>query len=452
MYIVIVGAGEVGSYLADMLLAERHDVVIIEQDEPLARRLDSRLDALVIHGSGVSQSVLTRAGVKKADLILAVTRVDEVNLITCMAAARMNARIRTVARVREVEYLHRDASQSLQGLGISLLVGPERAMAAEVVKLLSYQGSGEIHHLADGRLVLLEMPLNADSPFVHESLAQLREGDVFPSPSLVAAVRGPEGLRIPRGDDLLKVDERAYILTVPENAGEFLILSGRPWHAVRHVLIVGCGNIGYQLAKLLEAQKRYPTIIELDRARAEWLSNNLTKSIVLHGDGTEPDQLREQLAERADAVVVLIEDDEKAVLVGLMAKHLGARKVIVRSDKSAYTPIAHKLGVDAVISPRRAVAEEILRFVRRGRVSSAHIIGEHEGEILELRVPLEPSHPEIIERPLKELPFPEGALIGAVVRDGVLSIAAGETILQPGDGLLVITLPQAIARVERLVS
>jgi trk system potassium uptake protein len=452
MYIVIVGAGDVGHYLARMLLEEKHDVAVIEREEELARRLDAQLDALVVHGSAVHQSTLVRAGVGKADLLLAVTHIDEVNLIVCMAAARMNPRIRTVARVREVEYLQHGASMSARALGLSLLVGPERAVASEVVRLLSYQGSGEIRHLLGGRVVLLEMALNPDSPLVHESLAQLRDADVFPKPSLVAAVRGPLGLRIPRGDDVLKVDERVYILTVPDNSAEFLILSGKPWHHVKHVLIVGCGNIGFQLAKELEQQRLYPTIIEIDRERAEWLTHNLTKSIVLHGDGTDPDLLREQLQERSDAVVVLIEDDEKATLVGLMAKQLGARKVIVRSDKSAYTPIAYKLGVDAVISPRRAIAEEILRFVRRGRIASAQMIGDHEGEILELAVPADPVHREIIERPLSQLPFPDGALIGAVVSDGKVTIAVGDTVLKPGDELMVIALPTAIARVEALLA
>lgn len=448
MYIVIIGAGEVGSYLARILVDEQHSVALVESDEKLARRLDTELDALVVHGNGVSHSVLERAGIRRADLVLAVTQVDEVNLIVAMTAAKLS-KAATVARVRLEEYFG-EGSLSAAELGLDLIVGPERAVASEVVKLLGYEGSGNIRHLVEGKIVLLELPLSADSPLVHESLAAV--ADVFPADSLVAAVRSPRGLRIPRGADVLKSDERAYILTTPENVDEFWILSGKPWHHVRHVLIIGCGNIGFHLAQELERQQMYPTIIEADRERAEFVSKHLTKSIVLHGDGTDPELLREQLEERTDAVVVLLEDDEKAILVGLFARHLGAKKVVVRSEKPAYAPIAHRLGVDALISPRRAVADEILRFVRRGEIASAIMLGDHEGEIIQMRVPDQPSHAEIVGKPLRELRFPAGSLLGAIIHEDKVVIGRGDTIIQPGDDLLIVVLPQAIHQIENLLS
>ena len=451
MYIIIVGAGEVGSYLARILVEEGHSVAVIELDEKLAHRIDAELDALVVQGTGVSHRVLERAGVERADLVLAVTHVDEVNLITCMAAARMGSKkLRTVARVREEVYLAGESTLVAGDLGLSLLVGPERSVASEVVSLLRYEGAGNVQHMADERLILLELPLSSDSPLVHESLADLR--DVFPQPSLVVGVRGMKGLRIPRGTDVIRADERAYVLTVPQNADEFWILSGKPWHHVRHVLIIGCGNIGFHLARELEGLQMFPTIIDIDRDRAEWVAKRLTSSIVLCGDGTEPDLLREQLEERSDAVVVLLEDDEKSVLTGMLARELGAKKVIVRNDKAAYASVAHRAGVDALISPKRAVADDILRFVRRGNIASAHMLGDHEGEILELLVPDRPARREIIERPLRELDFPEGALLGAVVRPDGVTIAAGDTVLRPGDDLLIIALPRAAPQVERMLA
>ncbi|MDQ3364514.1 MAG: Trk system potassium transporter TrkA [Myxococcota bacterium] len=450
MYIVIVGAGEVGSYLARILVDEGHSVAVIESEERLARALDAELDALVVHGSGVSHANLERAGVRSADLLLAVTAVDEVNLITCMTAARLSKRLRTVARVREVAYLAGEGSLSAKDLGLDLLVGPERAVAREVVSLLSYEGAGNVHHMAGGRIALLELPLSADSPLVHETLAELR--DVFPAQSLVAAIGGNKGVRIPRGDDRLTVDDRMYVLTLPTNVNEFWILSGKPWHHVRHVLIIGCGNIGYHLATELEARGLYPTIIEVDERRAEWVARHLTNSLVLQGDATDPEVLRAQLEERSDAVVVLLDDDEKALLVGLFARHLGAKKVIVRSDKLAYAPIAHRLGIDALTSPKRAVADQILRFVRRGQIESAHMLGDHEVEILELRIPAEPEDPAIVTRPLRELAFPKGALVGAVLRGDQVMIPDGEAVLQPLDDVFVICTTDSIGGVERLLS
>lgn len=451
MYIIIVGAGEVGGYLARILIEERHDVAIIEANEDLCRDLDSSLDALVIPGNGISREALKRAGIDKADLLLAVTEIDEVNMITCMAAEKLGKQdLRTVARVRETRYLAAEGGTiTTNDLGLDLLIGPEQAVASKVVELLHYEGTGEITHLANDQIVMLELPLTADSPMVHESLSNLRPD--LPSPSLIAAVRGAKGLRIPGGEDTLGVDERAYVITSPENIDEFLIMSGNPWHHVRHVLIIGCGNIGFHVASQLEQQRLYPTIIERNHTRAEQVSKQLKKSIVLHGDGTDHDLIREQLEEANDAVVVLVEDDEKAMLIGLFAKHLGAKKVIVRSDQLDYTPIAHKMGLDALISPRRAVADAILRFVRRGPIASTVMLGDHEAEIIELTVPVSPKNEFLIRSPLKDITFPEGALLGAIIHEGRTTIPSGDTILQPGDRLLVVSLLDAIAGVEKLL-
>ena len=449
MYVIIVGAGEVGSYLAEILIAERHDVAIIESNESLVRQLETSMDALIIHGTGVSRQSLKQAGISKADLVLAVTQVDEVNLMACMAAAKFGKSPRTVARVRNTAFLGADSPLTAEELGISMLVGPEPAVANEVVNVLSYEGAGDYHTLADGQIALLELPLSQDSPLVHETLGELR--DTLPNPSLIAAVRGPNGLQIPSGNYRMRADERAFILTPPQCVDEFWILSGTPWHHVRHALIIGCGNIGYHLAKALETKQLFPTIIESDKSRATWLSKAFSKSIVLHGDGSDPDLLREQLEERSDAVVVLLKHDADAILCGLFAKQLGAKKVVVRSNKLAYASITNRLGIDSLISPRRAVAEEILRFVRRGHVSAARMLGDHEGEILELQIPQKPRHKEILERPLHALTFPPGALLGAVIRDGKAAIATGDTIMQPGDGVLVVSLPSAIDDIAKLL-
>jgi trk system potassium uptake protein TrkA len=444
VYIIIVGAGEVGSYLARILVEEQHDVAIIERDDNVARQLEGSLDALVVQGNGVSHSALRQAGIKQADLVIAATEVDEVNIIACMTAMKLGNQPMTVARIRDVEYL--GGASLAEDLGLSLLVGPERAVANKVVDLLAYEGAGEHRQLAGGRVSLLELPLSPDSPLVHEPLAELR--DVLPSSALIVAALGPRGLRIPRGGDQLAADERAYVLTTPDCINEFMILSGKPWHHVRHVLIIGCGNIGFHLAKELEDRRLYPTIIEQDHQRAAWVAKHLKKSIVLEGDGTDPQLLREQMEDAADAVVVLLEDDEKSVLVGLFAKHLGARKVIVRSDKLAYAPIAHQIGIDSLISPQRAVANAILRFVRRGRIASSHMLGDHEAEIIELKVTLRSA--SVLDKPLHQVEFPHGSLVGAVIRDDRAIIATGDTVLRAGDDLLVVTTPGAVHQVEKL--
>ena len=448
MYIIIVGAGEVGNYLARILSEESHDVAVVEQNARLARNLENHLDVLVVHGNGVSFDALKRAGIRKADIVIAATPVDEVNLVVCMVAQKLGRDLRTIARVRSSGYLQGRDGLTAEEIGESYFVGPERAVAQKVVDLLGYEGAGEIKHLADGRIELIELALGEDSPLCHESLAQLKTD--LPKDSLVVGTSGAEGFKIPKGDDQLQKDDRAFILTRPGNVDEFLILSGRPWHHVRHVLIVGCGDIGFHLAQQLESQGLYPTIIEIDPQRAEWVSEKLEDSIVLVGDGADLSLLREQMEETADAVVVLVSDDEKSVLIGLFAKHLGAKKVIVRSDKLDYAPIAHKMGVDALISPRRAIADNILRFVRQGQVLSSFMLGDHEGEIIEMKVPAEPKNSEILERAIKDLAIPEDALLGAVVRSDGIIIPDGETVLEPHDDLFFVVLPKAIGPLETL--
>jgi trk system potassium uptake protein len=447
MYIIIVGAGEVGTYLARILIAEQHSVAIVERDEAIVREIESSLDALIVLGSGVDQDALAQAGLSKADLVLAVTEIDEVNLITCMVAGRLGRSVKTVARVRGSEYFVSRSTLKAQDLGLSLLVGPERAVASKVVRLLEYEGAGARLALVENKLALLEMPLGEDSPFVHESLSELTE--VLGPQSLVCAVYGDDGLKIPTGSDRLKTGERAYILTLPENQDMFMILSGKPWHHVRHILIIGGGTIGFHLARELEKHGYAPTIIEKDAARAEWISNELSKSDVLHGDGTDPEFLKAELQEQADAVVVLLDDSEKAIIVGLFAKQQGAKKVIVRSDKSAYAPLAHKLGIDALISPHRAVADAILQFVHKGGVAS-HMLAEHEGEIMQLKVSAGAN--KVIGKSLSEIDFPSNSLVGAVIREGQPAIAKGSTVLQAGDELLIIALPDAISKVDKLLS
>ncbi len=450
MYILIVGAGEVGSYVARIMVDEGHEVAVIETEERVARRLDTVLDALVVHGSGVSPAVLRQAGVERADLLLAVTAVDEVNLVVCMTARKYgNQQLRAVARVRQSHHLAGHLALSAKDLGLDALISPEEAIANLTMEVLHYGGSGEMRELAGGKLMLIGMALGSDSPLVHETLATLR-GDM-PDESLVVAVQGAEGIRIPTGTDRLQVDERAFILTTPQNLTELTILSGQPWYYVQRILIVGCGDTGLAVAKKLETEKRTATIIESDQHRAELVAGLLPRSLVLCGDGSDPEFLQNTIEEqRIDAVVVLLEDPEKSVLIGIFAKSLGARKVIVRCDKQTYGKLAGDLGIDAVISPKRAMTDAILGYVRRGAAQSTLVLGEHEAELIEFKIPAIPSNEALVKKPLKDIGFPKGALVGAVIRNTQVFIPSGATVLKPGDHLLVMCRFEVIEELGHL--
>lgn len=452
MYVVIVGAGEVGGYLARILVDEGHEVAMVELDEALARRLDASLNALVVHGSGVSPDVLRRAGIEHADLLLAVTAIDEVNLIACMTGRKHGGpRLRAVARVRQSREVAGAVALSAEDLGLDALISPEQAITSAIADVLRYAGGGEMRTLAGGKLVLVGMALGPDSPLVHETLAELRQD--FPGEFLVVAVQGRDGLRIPAGADRLLAEERAFVLARPGGLTQLAILSGEPWHHVRRTLLVGCGNTGLALARELERQGLPATIVEHDPERAELVAGLLPKSLVIHGDGTDLEVLRERLsAERVDAVVVLLGEAEKSVLIGIFAKSMGAGKVVARCDELGYVPLANALGLDAVLSPKRAMADAILSYVRGGAVEAALLLGEHEAEVLQLRVPDRPARRELISQPLKELGFPRGSLVGAVIRGDEAILGSGNVVLRPGDELLVVTRPEALAKVAELLS
>lgn len=451
MYVVIIGAGEVGSYVARVLVEEEHEVAIVEMDEELARRLDASMNALVVQGSGVNPAVLREAGIEQADLLLAVTATDEVNLIACMTGRKHGGRdLRAVARVRWSWHGEKDPALSAADLGLDALISPRQEVATEAVNVLRFAGSGEIWELVEDKVVLVGMSLSEDSPLVHDTLAGVRRD--FSEDFLVVAVQGQEGVRIPSGEDRLQVDERAFVLTLSENVTELAILSGQPWSYVRRIMIVGCGNTGLAVATALEGRKTACTIIEADRDRAEYIAGLLPNSLVIHGDGSNPEFLQKQIEEsRSDAVVVLLKNPEESLLIGIFARSLGAKKVVVRCDESGYVPLAHKLGVDAVLSPNRAMINAILRYVRRGAVESTQLLGEYGTEVVQFRVPENVGDPDILEKPLNDFGFPANALVGAVVRGGTAFIASGNTILRPGDDIFVAGDRESLKEVEALL-
>jgi trk system potassium uptake protein TrkA len=452
VYVIVIGGGEVGRFIAEILIEETHEVVIVEPDELTAQRLQASLDVMVVTGSGVSPPTLQSAGISRADLVLAVTPIDEINLVACMIAKKHGPpTLRTVAKVKQSHYVAGDAPFSEDDLdAVDALVHTERAIATIALEMLRFAGSGELRDVAGGRLALVGMLLGSESPLVTDTLASIRTD--LPKESIVVAVQNSAGVRIPNGSDRLKVDERAYILTLPKHLTELTILSGQPWQRVHRVLLIGIGNTGFALAQELEAKGFTPTLLEIDHERAERVAARLPRSSVLHGDGTDPDLLRRLIDEHhVDAVVVLLKDPERSLLLGIFAKSLGAKKVVVRCDKPEYAHLANRLGVDAIISKKRAVANAVLRYVSRGRVESTLLLGdEHDAELIDFRIGDAPKR-QVTMRPLKDLAFPPNALVAAVLRDGRPFIASGDTVLQPRDELFVVCTPDAIASVEALI-
>ncbi len=445
MHVIVIGAGEVGRYLAQILVEEKHDVCVIEQDEQLALDLDQRIDASVIHGTGVSREVLFRAGISKADLLLAVTRVDEVNLIAAMTAERLRPECRTVARVRDPRYRGGTDAISAQEFGVDYLVGPEQTVADQVVSLLRYIGPGQISTIGKGQVSLLEVPVTAHSPLAYATSEEVR--GAAPEGTSLIACSGDNGLRFCAGTDRFEIGERVFVLIPQRNVGDFLALASEDSHAVKRVLIVGGRGVGEVVARCLCSLRIEVTLIERDRARAEALAVKLPRATVIAGDATDAVVFERQMSDGQDAVVVLLSDNETSLWIGLVAKHLGATKVIARAGKRAYAPIAYKHGIDAVISPRRAMADAILRYARRGRVSATVMLGDHEGELVEFTIGKHPGH-GITETPVAGLKLPDDSMVVLIVRGSEIVSIADDTVIEPGDHVIAIALRSAVSRLD----
>lgn len=451
MYVVIVGAGAVGSHVAQTLVEEGHEVALVELSEELARRIDASLDALVIHGSGISVAALKQAGVQRADLFLAVTSTDEVNLIAAMTARKYGREgLRVVARVRQSRDVVGEFALSAEDLGLDALISPEQAITGAVLDDLRFAGSGEMRELADGRVALVGVDLAPDSPLVHETLADLRRD--FRGDFIVVGVQGRQG-RIPAVHEHLAPRDRVFVITHPKFMTELAILSGKPWYHARRILIVGCGNTGLAVARALEDRNPAPTIVESDRDRAELVAGLLPRCLVLNADALNPEFLRKTIEEQqVDAMVVLLSDTERAMLIGIFATTLGVPKVIVRCDKPAYTPFANRLGVDAVISPKQAMTDAIHRFVRRGKSELTLLFGKQQAEVIQFTIPPTPSRGELCRKPLREIHLPEGVIVGALIRAGQVTIGPDDVVLQPGDELVIVSPVDVLGRVEKMLS
>jgi len=436
----------VGQYLAQILIEEKQDVCVIEKDEKLASDLDQKLDAKVLHGTGISRHLLHKAGIERAHLLLAVTEIDEVNLVAAMTADKISPECRTVARVRDRRFVDGTDAIKPEEYGIDFLVSPEEAVGAQVVELLKYQGAGEISPLGDGQVSLLDLPVLPHTTLPYLSCGEFAEA--LPAHARVVALLGDDGLRIARAEDRLDVGQRSFVLAARSEINEVLALAGAGVERIEHVLLIGGGTIGAHVAGALERAFDV-TVIEENLQRAEEMAVLLKQAKVLHGDGTDPTLLQEQIREGQEAVVVLPHQDSLSLLTAIMAKQFGAKKVIARVDNSAYAPTARKLGIDALISPRRAMADAIMRFVRRRGTMSTTMLGNHQGELIDIYVE---SEGRVTGVPIRELKVPKDCLIGMIARGDELIIPQpdNDTRIEPGDHVFIVALRAAVPRVEAL--
>lgn len=447
MKILIIGSGQVGYFLCERLSMEGHEVTLIDRKQDNLRRAQDRLNVLGIQGNGASAETLEQAGIKATDIFIAVTDLDEVNILACLLAREYGVSTR-VARVKSIEYTGQGAVLSKEKLGIDLLINPDDAVADEITKIACRSGAFDVAEFVEGQIQFLGYRIGEESPLCDLTLKELGELRGMYRFVVTAIGRGGETI-IPRGDDVIQAGDSIFIVAHQNDlpAIQYLLRleSGEKRRAPR-AFILGGGRIGLRIATALEEKRFDVRLVDQDEARCEALSAKLKKTMIIHAEGTDIGTLVDEGVEGADVFIAVTDNDETNILCSLLGRQHGVGRTLTLVNKPELQRLAPTLGIDACVSPRLAAAGTILKYVRRGEVISLAAIEGSNAEVLEIQVTRESG---ILNTPLRDLHFPAGAIIAAVVRDDSYEIPTGESRLEAGDRVVVFALPGALAKVER---
>ncbi|MFC2075021.1 Trk system potassium transporter TrkA [Bdellovibrionota bacterium] len=448
MDVVIIGAGSVGSNIANKLVKEEYDVTIVDRDQDKVATLKDTLDAQVVLGDGSSPRVLRDVGVSRASLFVAVTDDDRTNMIATLVGRSMNDKLVKIARIRDPEFVYDSRILGPQFLDIDLHINPEIEAAEEIVRLLEYPQVNHLKEFMNGRMRLVGLRITKEHRIVERQIAEM--GKEFKEHGFLAAaiMRGTK-IIIPRGETTVEVGDELFVLVQTSSAAKALQSLGVPSEDVKRVMLLGGGNIGRYLAHRLEAKGLAVKLVEKDLSVCERLSEELRRTVILHGDASERELLQEENIADMHAFIATTRDEELNILACLLAKQMGVHRVISITSKVGYQPLTAELGVDVAISPRGAAINQILQFIRKGRVVSVAQIGEEEAEAIEFEIG---DDSPIVNTPLHLLNLPSGVVIGAIERKGKVTVAGGDDTIHPGDRIVAFALGSSIPELEKTVT
>ena len=452
MKIIIIGDGKIGSVLAEQLSREKHEVTLIDRSGDPLSQSNNELDVMVVEGDGASHEVQKEAGVEQADMVIASTGADELNLLCCLIAKKLGAR-HTIARVRNPKYVG-ELTLIKDDLGLSMAINPEAECAVEMARVLRFPSAIKIDTFAKGQVEILKLSVTEDSPLHGSALMELGK---FKSKVLICAVeRGERDVFIPTGEFRLQAGDRISIVASPTEAQRFFRQVGVTKSRVRQTMIIGGGRIGYYLARQLLAAGMDVKIIESDLAQCELLSQLLPEATVIHGDGTNQKLLLEEGFEHMDAIVALTGIDEENIIISLYARRTTKAKVITKINRDSYEEIVGNLDLGSVFYPRRICADNVVRYVRAMQASNAYAsmetlckLASGKAEALEFRVTKGASYCGI---PLQELSLRDNLLIGCISRNGHLITPRGGDTIEVGDSVIVVTTHGGIASLDDVFS
>jgi trk system potassium uptake protein len=445
--ILIAGAGEVGFELSKVLSEEHHDVTVLDERQSCLQRVIENLDVLTVEGNATSPHALVEAGARQADLMVAVTSVDEVNIIASMMAKRLGVKS-VIARVRNQELSRPDAPITPSELGIDVLIHPEESAANEIHQLVKRASASDVVFLADKKLQMIGLRVEAGSEVMNKTLAEFAELYNNLSFRVIAISRRGTTI-IPRGNNRMMTLDHIFIITKTEHIQQLVSATGHQNVTLRKVMIAGGSEVGRLLAKKLSADKQKWEIklIEPNKEVATEIANNNRDILVLNGNPTDPNLLVVEGIQEMDAFISVTEDEESNIISCLMAKHLEVKKTVALVSKSQYVPLSQTIGIDAIVNVKASASDEIHRQIRQGMLLTVKALTGIKAEIIEVEAG---KNCAILDKPIHSLKIPDGIVIGGILRNGLAEVATGKSIIRKGDRVIILALPQSTKKVEEM--
>tara|TARA_B100000686_G_C16780010_1_gene971179 strand:- start:789 stop:2165 length:1377 start_codon:yes stop_codon:yes gene_type:complete len=450
MKVIICGAGQVGSNIAAYLSQEDNDVSVIDTNHQLINEINDHLNVSGYVGNASHPDILEQAGANDAEMIIAATHSDEVNMVACQVAHSIFNIPKKIARVRQQVYLDPTWANmfSRDHMPIDLIISPEVEVSKAIIRRLNAAGVFNLIHFADERISLASVVCAEDSPIVNTPLKHLTS--LFPDLliEIVAIIRGDQKI-IPKSEDVLLAGDEVYFVCDSDHLRRCLEAFGKEVSSTRRAIIIGGGNIGLLLAQ--EIERKYPDIdlrlIEKNLQRAHYVSQRLHKTLVLHGDGLNRQIMEEANSDTTEVVIAVMDSDEANILSSILSKNYGTKRSITLINNTNFVPLVSSMGIDAIVSPRSITVSTILQHVRKGRVLAAHSLRDGFAEVMEVEA-LETS--SVVNIPLKDLKRPDNMIIGAIYRDGEVIIPRPDTVIHSHDRVLILAEHTKVREVEQM--
>lgn len=449
MKILILGAGQVGSTVAESLVSEANDITVVDSDASKLQLLQDRLDLRTLTGNAAHPSVLERAGIADTDMLLAVTQSDEVNLVACKLAASLYNTPTRIARIRATDYLERTDIFNKENFCVDFSICPEQILTDYITKLIEFPEALQVLEFAEGLISLVAVRAFEGGPLVGNPISFLRS-HMPQVDARVAAIFRHDRPIVPEGTTVVEDGDEIFFIAATKNIREVLKEMRRLDKPAKRIMIVGGGNIGFRLAKALENNYQVK-LIEYNKKSAQRLAGELSKALVLNGDGTDEKLMQQEHVHDVDVFCALTNDDENNIMSALLAKQGGARKVVSLINRSAYVSLVQGGKIDIALSPAHVTIGSLLAYVRQGDVAVVHSLRRGAAEALELVAHGDRQSSKVVGRRIDEIDLPKGATIGAIAREGEVIVAHHDTVIDAEDHVIVFVINKQILRkVEKL--